>query len=156
MHEMTGKSGWPSGLRRCVQVAVYSCRRGFESHSWHIFSPICGSYSHKPHTPAALSPIFQYFNVNAHFFLRWWSTLPSPSCPRSQLMYSIGLALHWNGSLTHCEWKLESTKLTDTCQRGREAATAVEFRSRLLQEQLPATLGHTQTSYGVKHISSPL
>ena len=21
---------WPSGLRRCVQVAVYSCRRGFE------------------------------------------------------------------------------------------------------------------------------
>ena len=25
-------SGWPSGLRRCVQVAVYSCRRGFESH----------------------------------------------------------------------------------------------------------------------------
>ena len=26
-------SGWPSGLRRCVQVAVYSCRRGFESHS---------------------------------------------------------------------------------------------------------------------------
>ena len=24
--------GWPSGLRRCVQVAVYSCRRGFESH----------------------------------------------------------------------------------------------------------------------------
>ena len=31
-------SGWPSGLRRCVQVAVYSCRRGFESHSWHLFS----------------------------------------------------------------------------------------------------------------------
>ena len=30
-------SGWPSGLRRCVQVAVYSCRRGFESHSWHYF-----------------------------------------------------------------------------------------------------------------------
>ena len=30
-------SGWPSGLRRCVQVAVYSCRRGFESHSWHNF-----------------------------------------------------------------------------------------------------------------------
>ena len=28
-------SGWPSGLRRCVQVAVYSCRRGFESHFWH-------------------------------------------------------------------------------------------------------------------------
>ena len=25
-------SGWPSGLRRCVQVAVYLCRRGFESH----------------------------------------------------------------------------------------------------------------------------
>ena len=24
-------SGWPSGLRRCVQVAVYNCRRGFES-----------------------------------------------------------------------------------------------------------------------------
>ena len=34
-------SGWPSGLRRCVQVAVYSCRRGFESHSWQLilFSP---------------------------------------------------------------------------------------------------------------------
>ena len=30
-------SGWPSGLRRCVQVAVYSCRRGFESHFWHHF-----------------------------------------------------------------------------------------------------------------------
>ena len=28
------KSGWPSCLRRCVQVAVYSCRREFESHSW--------------------------------------------------------------------------------------------------------------------------
>ena len=26
------QSGWPSGLRRCVQVAVYLCRRGFESH----------------------------------------------------------------------------------------------------------------------------
>ncbi|KRY40295.1 hypothetical protein T01_8134 [Trichinella spiralis] len=24
---------WPSGLRRCVQVAVHSCGRGFESHS---------------------------------------------------------------------------------------------------------------------------
>ena len=37
------KSGWPSGLRRCVQVAVYSCRRGFESHSWHLtyFLLIC-------------------------------------------------------------------------------------------------------------------
>ena len=30
------KSGWPSGLRRCVKVAVYSCRRGFESHSWEL------------------------------------------------------------------------------------------------------------------------
>ena len=30
-------SGWPSGLRRCVQVAVYICRRGFESHFWHTF-----------------------------------------------------------------------------------------------------------------------
>ena len=29
-------SGWPSGLRRCVQVAVYFCRRGFESHFWHV------------------------------------------------------------------------------------------------------------------------
>ena len=28
------QSGWPSGLRRCVQVAVYLCRRGFESHFW--------------------------------------------------------------------------------------------------------------------------
>ena len=28
-------SGWPSGLRRCVQVAVYLGRRGFESHFWH-------------------------------------------------------------------------------------------------------------------------
>ena len=26
------KSGWPSGLRRCVQVAVWFSRRGFESH----------------------------------------------------------------------------------------------------------------------------
>ena len=30
-------SGWPSGLRRCVQVAVYICRRGFESHFWQTF-----------------------------------------------------------------------------------------------------------------------
>ena len=29
------KSGWPSGLRRCVQVAVHFCGRGFESHFWH-------------------------------------------------------------------------------------------------------------------------
>ena len=28
-------SGWPSGLRRCVQVAVHFCGRGFESHFWH-------------------------------------------------------------------------------------------------------------------------
>ena len=28
------KSGWPSGPRRCVQVAVHCCGRGFESHSW--------------------------------------------------------------------------------------------------------------------------
>ena len=27
-------SGWPSGLRRCVQVAVHFCGRGFESHFW--------------------------------------------------------------------------------------------------------------------------
>ena len=26
------KSGWPRGLRRCVQVAVHFCGRGFESH----------------------------------------------------------------------------------------------------------------------------
>ena len=32
----TCKSGWPSGLRRCVKVAVCSCRRGFESHSWQM------------------------------------------------------------------------------------------------------------------------
>jgi hypothetical protein len=25
------KSGWPSGLRRCVQVAIHFCGRGFES-----------------------------------------------------------------------------------------------------------------------------
>ena len=25
-------SGWPRGLRRCVQVAVHFCGRGFESH----------------------------------------------------------------------------------------------------------------------------
>ena len=30
-------SGWPSGLRRCVQVAVHFCGRGFESHFWQIF-----------------------------------------------------------------------------------------------------------------------
>ena len=29
-----GMSGWPSGLRRCVQVAVHFCGRGFESHFW--------------------------------------------------------------------------------------------------------------------------
>ena len=27
-------SVWPSGLRRCVQVAVHFCGREFESHSW--------------------------------------------------------------------------------------------------------------------------
>ena len=27
-------SGWPSGLRRCVQVAVLFWGRGFESHFW--------------------------------------------------------------------------------------------------------------------------
>ena len=32
----SNQSGWPSGLRRCVQVAVYSCRRGFKSHFWQI------------------------------------------------------------------------------------------------------------------------
>ena len=33
-------SGWPSGLRRCVQVAVHFCGRGFESHFWqNIFFP---------------------------------------------------------------------------------------------------------------------
>ena len=26
------ESAWPSGLRRCVQVAVWFSRRGFESH----------------------------------------------------------------------------------------------------------------------------
>ena len=37
------KSGWPSGLRRCVQVAVHFGGRGFESHFWHemiLFSSI--------------------------------------------------------------------------------------------------------------------
>ena len=29
-------SGWPSGLRRCVQVAVWFSRRGFESHFWQM------------------------------------------------------------------------------------------------------------------------
>ena len=32
------QSGWPSGLRRCVQVAVHFCGRGFESHFWQSFS----------------------------------------------------------------------------------------------------------------------
>ena len=32
---MGSMSGWPSGLRRCVQVAVHFCGRGFESHFWH-------------------------------------------------------------------------------------------------------------------------
>ena len=31
------QSGWPSGLRRCVQVAVHFCGRGFESHFWQMF-----------------------------------------------------------------------------------------------------------------------
>ena len=30
-YEFTTWSGSPNGLRRCVQVAVYNCRRGFES-----------------------------------------------------------------------------------------------------------------------------
>ena len=30
-------SGWPSGLRRCVQVAVRFSGRGFESHFWQTF-----------------------------------------------------------------------------------------------------------------------
>ena len=30
--EKASSSGWPSGLRRCVQVAVHFCGRGFESH----------------------------------------------------------------------------------------------------------------------------
>ena len=34
LNKCHGWSGWPSGLRRCVQVAVCSCRRGFESHFW--------------------------------------------------------------------------------------------------------------------------
>lgn len=33
------KSGWPSGLRRCVKVAVYICRRGFKSHFRQTFFP---------------------------------------------------------------------------------------------------------------------
>ena len=32
--QTTKGSGWPSGLRRCVQVAVHFCGRGFESHFW--------------------------------------------------------------------------------------------------------------------------
>ena len=31
------QSGWPSGPRRCVQVAVQSSGRGFESLFWHSF-----------------------------------------------------------------------------------------------------------------------
>ena len=34
---MLVESGWPSGLRRCVQVAVHFRGRGFESHFWQIF-----------------------------------------------------------------------------------------------------------------------
>lgn len=30
-------SGWPSGLRRCVQVAVHFCGREFESPFWHKY-----------------------------------------------------------------------------------------------------------------------
>ena len=36
IRQPSSKSGWPSGLRRCVQVAVYFCRRGFESHFWQL------------------------------------------------------------------------------------------------------------------------
>ena len=32
LEKTMNKSGWPSGLRRCVQVAVHFCGRGFESH----------------------------------------------------------------------------------------------------------------------------
>ena len=35
--QLVTKSGWPSGLRRCVQVAVWFSRRGFESHFWQRF-----------------------------------------------------------------------------------------------------------------------
>ena len=38
------QSGWPRGLRRCVQVAVHFCGRGFESHFWHqtfLFCVVC-------------------------------------------------------------------------------------------------------------------
>ena len=33
---LTLSSGWPSGLRRCVQVAVHLGGRGFKSHSWQL------------------------------------------------------------------------------------------------------------------------
>ena len=36
-YELLTWSGWPSGLRRCVQVAVYNCRRGFESRFYKYF-----------------------------------------------------------------------------------------------------------------------
>ena len=35
------KSGWPRGLRRCVQVAVHFCGRGFESHFWQYVFILC-------------------------------------------------------------------------------------------------------------------
>ena len=67
------KSGWPSGLRRCVQVAVYFCRRGFESHFWHL---LFGSAAEKERPPG----------TDAHF----WTVL----CPRD--LVAPFPFFHWN------------------------------------------------------------
>ena len=36
-HRKMNRVTWPSGLRRCVQVAVFERGRGFKSHSYQIF-----------------------------------------------------------------------------------------------------------------------
>ena len=54
-------SGWPSGLRRCVQVAVHYCGRGFESHFWHLF---VFSFSH---VALFLFIRLESFNMHWHY-----------------------------------------------------------------------------------------
>ena len=65
-YDPKNKSGWPSGLRRCVQVAVWFSRRGFESHFWQIFK-------NRLHFPIFFLKIqneyhYVYFNLISFFF----------------------------------------------------------------------------------------
>ena len=68
-------SGWPSGLRRCVQVAVYICRRGFESHFWHTFScfRLNGGVCYGSSQRFVLISLIQYW-ITWHF-ISWTANL---------------------------------------------------------------------------------